>query len=116
MQALRIRNVKIRNNFYKAECLKKLYRFLFINLLNNNNIKKSSLNIKKNRQRKIKSQMFSLYFLNKLQNISMKSSVKNICVLTNRSKAVNKHYSISRLKLKEFMDFGILPGYRKRVW
>jgi ribosomal protein S14 len=38
------------------------------------------------------------------------SSVKNICLLSGRTKSVVRLYKISRIKFNEYMIFGRLPG------
>lgn len=41
--------------------------------------------------------------------------IRRRCVLTNRSRGVQTSYNISRIKLRELLQFGILPGYKKAV-
>lgn len=39
--------------------------------------------------------------------------IKNICVLTGRSKSVYKFFKLSRLQLRKFASIGFLPGILK---
>lgn len=39
----------------------------------------------------------------------------NRCVLTNRSKSL-RVVKISRIKARELISFGIIPGFKKAVW
>ena len=42
MLSTKIRDIKIRNLFYRVEKLKKIKKFLFINLINNKKLKNSA--------------------------------------------------------------------------
>jgi len=59
---------------------------------------------------------YSLFFSKKSTNKYSKVKLKAICLLSNRSKSVNKHYNISRIKQRDMFSFGIFPGYKKAVW
>jgi len=48
-------------------------------------------------------------------NIS-KTKVVRRCILTNRGRACTRPYNISRMVLRELLQFSILPGYQKAVW
>lgn len=105
---MKIKHIKDNKNrifFSKFEYFKKVYKILLINFLNNTNF------IEKRR-----------YFFQKLLNIQYKmnkiskTQVKNRCILTNRSRSVLRHYSLSRIKMRELLRFGILPGYKKSAW
>lgn len=101
----KIQDNKKRNFFFKLEFLKKIYKILVINFLN----------IKKYNTKKI----YIYYKLLKLQakiNIISKTQIKNRCILSNRNKAVLRKHGISRIKMLEFLKFGILPGYHKAAW
>ena len=52
----------------------------------------------------------------KSTNKYSKVKLKPICLLSNRSKSVNKYYNISRIKQRDMLSFGIFPGYKKAVW
>ncbi len=55
----------------------------------------------------------------RLQQISRDSSLvrlKNRCTLTNRSKGVYRKFRLSRIRLREMLANGYIPGYKKAVW
>ena len=56
--------------------------------------------------------------LNIQQKISRISKIrlKNRCILTNKNTGFLRPYSISRIKMRELMQFGIIPGSKKAVW
>jgi ribosomal protein S14 len=60
----------------------------------------------------------TLQILKKKYRFSNKSKVhlNNICIVTNRSKAINKNFKCSRFVLRNMMSFGLIPGYKKAVW
>lgn len=107
MLAAKMHDLKVRNLFFKIEKLKKIHKFLFINFLNNKQnfdpIKRNSLLIS---------------FLKKKNKISSKTRVRmtNRCILNHRNRGVFRPYGISRILLRNLMQFGILPGYFKAVW
>ncbi len=60
-----------------------------------------------------------LLLTHRLQEISRDSSIvrlKNRCVLTNRSKGVYRQFRMSRVRLREMLANGLIPGYKKAVW
>jgi len=85
----------------KYEYIKKLNKFIYVYLNN------SSYN----------SYLSKNYFQYKkrIHKIS-KTKIKSICLLTNKTRSINKFYSISRISLREMFSFGIIPGYKKAVW
>jgi ribosomal protein S14 len=107
MLSAKIHDLKIRNSLYKIEKLKKINKFLFINFLNNKTtfspLKRTSLLIS---------------FLKIKNKISLKARVRmtNRCVLNNRNRGVFRPFGISRILLRNLMQFGVLPGYFKAVW
>jgi len=105
MQSKKYKDIKLRLAFLKNEKIQKVYKFLFINLLSNpKNEKNFSL---------IKSTFVRTKFFSKNHS---KTKIKSRCVLTNRSKAIFKNFSFSRIIMREFINLGIIPGYKKAVW
>jgi len=94
----KIKDLKTRKKFFKAEKKKNVYKFLFINFFLQ---KKKSIKILKHINKK---RLFS------------KVKIKNRCIYTNRSRGVSKYYTLSRISQKNFMEFGIIPGFIKAVW
>lgn len=52
----------------------------------------------------------------KLKNLASLTKVKNRCFITSRSGSINKKLSLSRIKLREFVNNGIVPGIKKYSW
>jgi len=101
----KIKDIKKRNLFAKLEYLKKIYKVIFILLLNNDKFKtKKSI---------LFSKLLKLKF--KICRIS-KVQIKNRCVISNRSKAISRPFFLSRIKMREYIRAGLLPGYKKAVW
>lgn len=105
MLSAKNKDIKIRALFAKVENLKKLNKFLFINLLNKPAAADKKANI-----------LFILMKL-KLQQLSYsKVQITNRCVLTNRNRGSIRPLGISRVVLRDLMHFGIVPGFKKAVW
>jgi ribosomal protein S14 len=52
-------------------------------------------------------------------NFSKKMSKTKIvrrCTLTHRSRVNSRRFNISRILLRELLQIGIIPGYKKSVW
>jgi len=47
---------------------------------------------------------------------SHSTRVQNRCIVTGRRHGIYRKFKISRIKLKEFVSKGILPGVRKSSW
>jgi small subunit ribosomal protein S14 len=69
-----------------------------------------NLNIQKDLRWKLQQKWF---FFN--QNSSI-TRIKNICVLTGRSKSVYRLFKISRIQLRKLASEGFLPGVSKYSW
>jgi small subunit ribosomal protein S14 len=69
-----------------------------------------NLNIEKDLRWKLQQKWF---FFN--QNSSI-TRIKNICVLTGRSKSVYRLFKISRIQLRKLASEGFLPGVSKYSW
>lgn len=98
------RDYKLRKSFFLIEQKIKINKFIFINLLNSFSNKAILLESLNNQKKK-------LLFL----RLSKVRLVRH-CLLTNRKRSVYKSHSLSRNILKELMQFGVAPGYRKAVW
>jgi len=53
---------------------------------------------------------------NKKQYSSLKTKITRRCIETNRNRSVFRKFGLSRLTLKNYFSFGLLPGYKKAVW
>lgn len=100
---LKIKDNKVRKKFRKFEKKILLKKFIYNNLL--------SYYYKKNKE-KYSSICFQI-LIKKKKRISTK--FVNRCILTNRSKSI-RLLKISRLKTRELMSFGIIPGFKKAIW
>lgn len=98
-------DIKIRKLYKSLELKKKLFKFLILNFSSNKLF--------------LKKKIFFIYnfliFQKKLLKIS-KTRLKNKCKITGRTQGVLTQYGISRLKLRELLQYGIVPGYSKAVW
>jgi ribosomal protein S14 len=88
--------------FIKAENKLRLLKFYRLHFLNNFTFK-HVLCVKLNK--------FKLKYKNK-----SKTLIKNTCLLTGRSKSVNQKYLLSRIKMRELILLGMIPGCKKAVW
>lgn len=104
MLSAKIKDIKIRESFARLEKLKKINKFLFVNLLN----KPSTDGRKAN-------------FLVALMKLKVQQQYSNVqitrrCVLTNRNRGSIRPLGISRVALRGLMHFGVVPGFKKAVW
>lgn len=104
MLIYKIKSIKLQKTFNSIEKLKKIKKFLLVFLLN---AVKTKLITKK-----------LVFFFNLYQKSKLKAMVRMTrrCILTNRSRGVNRSFGISRVFLRELLCFGIIPGYKKAVW
>ena len=54
--------------------------------------------------------------LQKMPRNSSKVRIKNRCILTGRSTGLVGPFNISRIKLRELVANGLLPGVKRAVW
>lgn len=54
--------------------------------------------------------------LNSLPRNSIPTKIKNRCVQTGRSKGVCRLLKMSRIRMRELMAMGALPGIKKASW
>ena len=100
MLSLKVKDLKNRKAFYLLEKSRVVDKFLFINILS-----------KKLPQAKC---FFSKKSL-KIKNYS-KTKIMRRCIFNNRSRGALRSFGISRIFLRELMQFGLVPGYSKAVW
>ncbi len=53
--------------------------------------------------------------LSKLNKRNFKSKIKNICMITGRSRGVN-YLGLSRMKIREYQLMGVITGLKKYSW
>jgi ribosomal protein S14 len=107
MLALKIKDLKNRKLYLKTEKKIIIARFLFIHYLNKPTLEKNKL--------------LFLYFLIKYQlkynfRYKMKTKLVRRCIVSNRGRSTFRPYGVSRFILRNFMQFGVLPGFKKAVW
>ena len=54
--------------------------------------------------------------LQKLPRNSLKVRIKNRCILSGRAHGIVGPFNISRIKLRELIEQGLIPGLQKAVW
>lgn len=95
----KIKDLKLRKKFQQNEIANTSVKFLFTNYFNKNK------NINRCQD-----------FLNLKQKNYSKTKIVRRCILTNRSRGSIRPFNVSRVKLRELFQFGIIPGYKKSVW
>lgn len=95
----KVKDLKLRKKFQQNEVVNTSVKFLFTNYFNKNK------DINKCQD-----------FLNLKQKNYSKTKIVRRCILTNRSRGSIRPFNVSRVKLRELFQFGIIPGYKKSVW
>lgn len=96
---------KIKKNIKQRLLFKNLEKKrLIIKIISNN------FNLKKTIRWKIEQKWFNFN-----RNSSL-TRIKNICILTGRSKSIYRFFKISRLQLRKLASTGYLPGISKYSW
>ncbi len=104
MLSSKVKDLKLRKKVYNTEINKNISRFMFINILNNKNV---DLTLKKKA---------AYYLMNLLSKGESKTKIVRRCAITTRSRVSHRKLGISRIKLREMLKAGVLPGYAKAVW
>jgi len=104
MLSSKIKDLKLRKKTYNTEIAKSVSKFMFINILNNKLIDQDL-------KKKVVFRLIRL--LNKGES---KTKVVRRCTITARSRVSHRKLRISRIKLREMLRSGILPGYTKAIW
>jgi ribosomal protein S14 len=104
MYSSKIKDLKNRNAFNSSEQFKLANKLIFINTSN-----KSIEN---------KSGSKNLFFIRKTKKNKLNSKVifTRRCIINNRGRGVFRPFGISRIYLRELLQFGLVPGYSKAVW
>jgi len=94
---------------------KKLLKdFLIRNNFNKNELKIRSLKVLI--RLKYSNYLEILNNSSKLKKLTFLTKVKNRCFITSRGASINTNLSLSRIKLREFINNGIIPGIKKYSW
>ena len=105
MLLAKIKDIKFRKQYYIVEKKLKVNKFLICNLLSNPN--------------RLNTQLCAIHRqLLKIKNNQRISKIKlsNRCISSNRGRGVLRSYSLSRIVMREYLQFGVIPGFRKSVW
>lgn len=94
----KVKDAKLRKQFRQKEVLTTSLKFIYTNYFNKN---KNSSKIEQ--------------FINLKQKNYSKTRVVRRCILTNRARGSIRPFNVSRIKLRELLLFGIVPGYKKSV-
>ena len=106
MLSSKIKDIKIRKLFNKIENKNIINKFLFYYIAS----------YCKKAEKKNHLLFYVNLFTKKKFSLINKTKTTNRCVLTNRNRSVLRPYKISRVILRELLQFGILPGFSKAVW
>jgi ribosomal protein S14 len=104
MKILTSKDKKLRKKLERVEVDRRQLKFLFVHLMN---LKKLSDKKKQN---------YIYYLLPRLTKRSSKSKLLKRCLLTYKARTAYKVFKMSRMKLKEMLSLGLIPGCRKAVW
>ena len=105
MLTLKFKNIKLQQQFNKIEKIKILGKFLESYLYGFKPCKGVVYKLKT-----IK--LLRKNYFNKNSRVGIKTR----CIFTNRSRVISKKKAVSRFVLRDFMQFGLLPGCKKAVW
>lgn len=107
MLYLKIKDIKNRTAFFRLENKQRIFKYIFINIRNKMLLNKTA-------------DTFLFHFLQQYSknNFKLYSKTRLLrrCIMSNRNRSVFRPFGLSRMLLKNFMGFGILPGYKKAVW
>jgi ribosomal protein S14 len=105
MLSSKFKDLKVRNIYLRNEKKIILQRFLFLNLLNDKKLTSKKL--------------FYIYVLLKNRRLSfnykVRTKIVRRCVISNRSRSNFKKYGLSRFYMRNLIQFGVLPGFKKAV-
>lgn len=101
MLSSKIKDLRERKALQSLENSKIIKKFIFFSILNESSSKKKL--------------SFLVLSSLKFKKIS-KIRIVRKCILTNRNRGVLRPFGISRIYLRELMQFGLIPGYSKAVW
>lgn len=100
----KLKDKKHRKSFSKLEKKKLLSKFILTHLLN--------------RQNKFGNKEINLISLKSIlkEKYNSKVRINRRCILYNRNRGVLREFGVSRMRLRELISFGLIPGYSKAVW
>jgi ribosomal protein S14 len=96
------KDIRNRKLFKKSEIKKLISKFIIINLISNPILIKTFKN--------------KFLFYNDKIFKNSKIKMKGRCILTNRKGSIDRKFLLSRIVLRDLMQFGIIPGFKKAIW
>ena len=94
------KNLKNVKNFFKNELKNKIRNLLFITFFSNTYLKEEE----------------KTFPLLTKKNQKIRARLKSICHISSATKSVNRNYYLGRSSFREFLSFGIIPGFKKSIW
>lgn len=104
MKYLQQKDLRYKQKFFTQEINKKINKFLFVYLLNNNKIQEKTKTIIKQ------------FFLHKTKRQTLKTKLMRRCLISNRSRVNYQLLGLSRIKMRELIKEKQLPGFDKNIW
>jgi ribosomal protein S14 len=95
---------KLRKTLRINEIRQKQYKYLKTFVLNNKQLNSTT-----------KTQFFSVLDFQK-SRVASKTKLINRCLMTYKARVMYKQFKINRMKLKDMLQLGIVPGYKKAAW
>ena len=87
------------------------FNYFFVKYLLHKFIKKKKFNFKK------LIHIVILFFLKKETKFKIfLKNIKNVCILSGRSKSTYRKYKVSRIKLRTLSSNNLIPGFFKKTW
>jgi len=91
---------------------KKRRKLFLKNLKKRNNLKEYI----KNKNHTMAERLSAQLILQKMPRNSSKIRIKNRCIITGRTHGLVGPFNISRIKLRELILNGLVPGVKKAIW
>jgi len=105
MKSLKIKNSKLQRRFKRAEKSRVLGKFIETYFC--------GLHLAGGGLYKLKNfKILRKYYFTKISRVRINTR----CIFTNRPRNISKKHGASRFVLRDFIQFGLLPGYKKAVW
>jgi len=105
MLNLKIKNIKLQRRYNQYEKTRVLGKFIEKYI--------SGLYVSKKFSFKLREQkILKRCYYNKVSRIRLNAR----CIFTNRVAGVSKKYGASRFILRNFTQFGFIPGFKKAIW
>jgi ribosomal protein S14 len=108
MYFIKKKDLYFREKYNQTELDKIKLKFLITHLLQNKDVKK-----------KVSRKILSIFInrnINKLHKKYSKTKIVRRCPMTGRGRGSLRHFGLSRIMLRDFLRFGVLPGYKKAIW